>query len=64
MYQALSSILKLSSHLTLSLQKQVTELHTQQASYLYEAYVAASAAAITRTLNSSTATAAHITVKA
>ena len=63
MYQALSSIYKLNSHLTLHLQKQVTEPHTQQASYLYEAHTAASAAATTRTLDPST-TVAHIAVEA
>ena len=61
-YQALSSILKLTSHL----HKQVTEPNTQQASHLYEAHVAALAAATTRTFDPSTAAAAaaHITVEA
>ena len=61
-YQTLKSIHKLTSHLISCLQKQITESHTQQASYLYEAYIAASAAA-TRTFDSNTA-AAHIAVEA
>ena len=67
MYQASKPIHKLTSHLISYLQKQATEPHTQQASYLYEAHVAAPAAATTRTLDPNTAAAAaaaHIAVEA
>ena len=60
-YQALKPIYKLTLHLTSCLQKQASELHTQQASHLYEAHIIADAT--TRTFDPSTA-AAHITVEA